>query len=319
TMEHHQSMSSRATTSQNDGSSASTAKPKIKVGLSLTGKPQDPNANKFSTRAGDIIRRHIPINIEDWRTCCTYVVINMYLVQLEFEFPVNHVRSIIETGFPPLFRRYKYDLRSVIVGENRRKKPKKISGVAGEDEVEEVLRGRRPIELTPEEWEAAKLRVPDGMDKHIWEEFVELERNPKQIERCTKNAEYRSMQTIRHTLGRCSYSNKQYKLDEESNVKAVPKATTDKWLMGHQRPDGSVHPSAIEAHKKVLEAKEKNKGKGLSSDDHLVSPELEEVFPCKRKDIIRGYSSTMSKKQCEMAAVASAALQNRDTDHEERM
>ncbi|MCL7034490.1 hypothetical protein MKW94_020110, partial [Papaver nudicaule] len=30
-------------------------------------KARDPNANKFSTRAGDIIRRHIPINIEDWR------------------------------------------------------------------------------------------------------------------------------------------------------------------------------------------------------------------------------------------------------------
>ncbi|MCL7032267.1 hypothetical protein MKW94_005993 [Papaver nudicaule] len=249
-MEHHQSMSSRATTSQNDGSSASTAKTKIKVGLSLTGKPQDPNANKFSTRAGDIIRRHIPINIEDWRNVPDSFKDDIWhYLMLEFEFPVNHVRSIIETGFPPLFRRYKYDLRSVILGENRRKKPKKISGVAGEGEVGEVLRGRRPIELTPEEWEAAKLRVPDGMDKHIWEEFVELERNPKQIERCTKNAEYRSMQTIRHTLGRCSYSNKQYKLDEESNAKAVPKATTDKWLMGHQRPDGSVHPSAIEAHR----------------------------------------------------------------------
>lgn len=66
------------------------------------------------------------------------------------------------------------------------------------------------IELTPEQWEAAKERVPDGMNRVVWVEFVDNERKAEVQERNAKNAQSRKMQKIRHTLGRQSYSNKAY-------------------------------------------------------------------------------------------------------------
>ncbi|KAL6581305.1 hypothetical protein OROMI_007228 [Orobanche minor] len=49
----------------------------------------------------------------------------------------------------------------------------------------------------------------------------------------------------------------------------------------------------------------------------LVSPALEEVFGRTRKDGIRGYSSSVSKKQAEMAAITKSALKKKDTISEE--
>ncbi|KAI3856596.1 hypothetical protein MKW98_024484, partial [Papaver atlanticum] len=109
--------------------------------------------------------------------------------------------------------------------------------------------------------------------------------------------------------------------DNDSDAKTVPKATTDKWLWGHQRSDGSVHPSAVQAHKKVTEAKQRNRERRASgrTDEYMVSEELDEVFGHNRKDGIRGYSSNASKKQAEMAAIACSALQKRDTVNEARL
>ncbi|KAI3832943.1 hypothetical protein MKW98_025827 [Papaver atlanticum] len=81
-----------------------------------------------------------------------------------------------------------------------------------------------------------------------------------------------------------------------------------------------MHPSAEEAHKKVMEAKAKYKQAGASGGKIcLISEPLEDVFGANRKDCIRGHSSRTSKKQAQMAAVAFSALQNRDSQKEQKL
>lgn len=114
------------------------------------------------------------------------------------------------------------------------------------------------------------------------------------------------MSSNQHTLGRCtSHNNKKYKVDQPTG-KTVPPSTTEKWLYGHLRSDGTAHPSAAEAHKKVTvtEALERNKGKGVQPNpSNLISDELDEVFGRNKNGGIRGYSSHMSKAQVQMAVI----------------
>ncbi|RZC93459.1 hypothetical protein C5167_007272, partial [Papaver somniferum] len=86
-----------------------------------------------------------------------------------------------------------------------------------------------------------------GINPNIWKEFVEMEKNPEKITKNKVNAERKAKNTIQHTLGKCTYHNKKHKLDEMS-AKVVPSSTTEKWLYGHLRRDGTVHPSALEVH-----------------------------------------------------------------------
>ncbi|KAI3905902.1 hypothetical protein MKW98_030477 [Papaver atlanticum] len=72
--------------------------------------------------------------------------------------------------------------------------------------------------------------------------------------------------------------------------------------------------------KKVSEAKAKRQEAGTSgSKSTVVSEVLEDVFGANRKDGIRGYSSSMSKKQAQVAAVAYSVLQTRQSQNEEKM
>ncbi|KAI3964652.1 hypothetical protein MKX01_020469, partial [Papaver californicum] len=121
----------------------------------------------------------------------------------EFELDVDHIREIIETGFPPLWRRYKYDLWDKIRGKRQRKARRYL---------QYLMREPEPIELTPELWEASKDKVPLGMNPNVWGEFVENEKRVEKIANNAKNAEARKAFVIRHTLGRCSYNNKKYKI-----------------------------------------------------------------------------------------------------------
>ncbi|MCL7028754.1 hypothetical protein MKW94_011866 [Papaver nudicaule] len=68
----------------------------------------------------------------------------------------------------------------------------------------------------------------------------------------------------------------------------------------------------------VTQAKEKKKETG-ESNTSLVSPALEDVFGSTRKDGIRGYSSSVSKKHGEIAAIMKSALQKQDTLNEIRL
>ncbi|KAI3986285.1 hypothetical protein MKX01_028566 [Papaver californicum] len=119
----------------------------------------------------------------------------------EFELGEDHIREVIETGFPPLWRRYKYDLRDKIRGKRRRTAPK-ISAVSDEgSEVLEESEEPEPIELTPELWEAAKDKAPLGMNPNVLVEFVENEKRVEKIVNNAKNAEARKVSVFRHTLG----------------------------------------------------------------------------------------------------------------------
>ncbi|MCL7036517.1 hypothetical protein MKW94_004288, partial [Papaver nudicaule] len=229
----------------------------------------------------------------------------------EFEFPVNHCRAVIESMFPPMFRRFKSDLRDALKwpasGRRPRSRAPKKKAVEreevveeGEDEDEDEDEGRdeEPIELTPEVWEAAKSKVPEGMISVIWEEFCDNEKSEAKIANNAKCKAAREANVIRHTTGRCSYSNKKYKL---SGIKVVPPNTTDKWLMGHECSDGSVHPSAVEKHPNN---ETKNK---------------EQVFGRKGKEGIRGYSSHVSKKQGVIAEIAQSVINRREAENEMRL
>ncbi|XP_026392858.1 uncharacterized protein LOC113288118 [Papaver somniferum] len=67
---------------------------------------------------------------------------------------------------------------------------------------------------------------------------------------------------------------------------------------------------------KVSEVYERNKAKGKHpSTSNVISDELEEMFGKKQNGGIRGYSSHMSKKQVEMAAIGVAALHQIDDEN----
>lgn len=92
----------------------------------------------------------------------------------------------------------------------------------GSDVIEGEVEEPEPIVLTPELWEAARSNVPPGMAKHIWEEFVDNEKSVEKLAKNAKNSESRKLSTIRHTTGRCSYSNKKYKLVSIVYVNRIP-------------------------------------------------------------------------------------------------
>ncbi|MCL7028755.1 hypothetical protein MKW94_011867 [Papaver nudicaule] len=172
-MAQQQRTNSCGTSSQQNGATSSSTTEKILVELDLAGMPIGENASPFVTQAGELIRNHIPINHKDWRVVPQKYKDDVWNTLMgEYEFNVDHVRSVIETKFPKMFRRYKSDLRKyVIKGEPRKKAPTKISGVEveeSEEQGEENGEGDLPEpEITPEQWEAAKLKVPDGMHSVI--------------------------------------------------------------------------------------------------------------------------------------------------------
>ncbi|KAI3849898.1 hypothetical protein MKW98_026812, partial [Papaver atlanticum] len=72
--------------------------------------------------------------------------------------------------------------------------------------------------------------------------------------------------------------------------------------------------------KKVSEAKVKHQEAGTSgSKSTVVSEVQEDVLGANRKDGVRGYSSSMSKKQAQVTAVAYSSLQTRQSQNEEKM
>ncbi|RZC49776.1 hypothetical protein C5167_018204 [Papaver somniferum] len=69
-------------------------------------------------------------------------------------------------------------------------------------------------ELTPELWEAWRDKVPAGINRNVWHEFVDHEKKPETIAKNAANSKRRKQATVCHTLGRCSYANKKYKMDD---------------------------------------------------------------------------------------------------------
>ncbi|KAI3993029.1 hypothetical protein MKX01_009772 [Papaver californicum] len=210
-----QSTSSRDMASQQNMSS-SLVTLKMRIELDLAFKPLGPSAARLSTKAGEIIRSHVPINFTDWRNVPDDFKDDVSGALLgEFEFPTdpNHCRVIIEPGFPSLYQKYKNDLKDMVRG--RYKKRSKKRHVLSEDRSvipEEDAEVPQPIEITPELWEDWRDKVPAGINQNVWHDFVDYEKNPETIAKNAANAECRKQATVCHTLGRCSYNNKKYKL-----------------------------------------------------------------------------------------------------------
>ncbi|KAI3990464.1 hypothetical protein MKX01_023244, partial [Papaver californicum] len=109
----------------------------------------------------------------------------------EYELNVdpNCCRAVIETRFPPLWRRYKSDLRDLIRGKCRRKNTKRSAeSDKGYEVQEEVSEVPERIDLPLELWEDAKEKVPPGMNPKISIDFVENEKKAKKISKNTGNA-----------------------------------------------------------------------------------------------------------------------------------
>lgn len=66
-METQENNSSQGASVSQSRTSCTPGKPKTFVDIDLAGVPIGDNASRFSTRAGDFIRIHIPVNKKDWR------------------------------------------------------------------------------------------------------------------------------------------------------------------------------------------------------------------------------------------------------------
>ncbi|MCL7051147.1 hypothetical protein MKW94_013717 [Papaver nudicaule] len=111
--------------------------------------------------------------------------------------------------------------------------------------------------------------------------------------------------TIPHTLGRRTYANKCYLLAKEDGI-----LTDDcdyAWMKGHERTDGTVHPSAAAKYEQIKAAYEKPKEEGTSRSNDFGSDALVEVFGSdKGKRTLRGFSSSVSKKRAKQAFLTAA-------------
>ncbi|KAI3889407.1 hypothetical protein MKX03_027049 [Papaver bracteatum] len=73
-------------------------------------------------------------------------------------------------------------------------------------------------------------------------------------------------------------------------------------MKGHQKSDGTVHPSAVEEYEQVKSAYEKRKEKGTNCSYDFGSDGLVDVFgPDKGKRSLRGFSSSVSAKRAKHA------------------
>ncbi|XP_026386096.1 uncharacterized protein LOC113281535 isoform X2 [Papaver somniferum] len=74
------------------------------------------------------------------------------------------------------------------------------------------------------------------------------------------------------------------------------------WMKGHEKCDGTVHPSAVEKYEQVKAAYEKRKEGGTDCSYDFGSDGLVDVFgPDKGKRSLRGFSSSVSAKRAKQA------------------
>ncbi|RZC84298.1 hypothetical protein C5167_047084 [Papaver somniferum] len=215
------------TTSSQKNITRKSKKPKLFTTVNFAGKVIGDRiaTGRFATRVGELIRSRVPISHKEWRRV-----------------PDNFKDGVWTA------------LKECIKATGSCKEQQKEQEVSGEgaDISEEVDEEPLP-ELTPEIWESARADVPLGIDPYIWEEFVDMKKNPEKMAKNKVNAVRKSKQTVHYTLGRCTYHNKKHKLDEPGE-EVVPPSTTEKWLYRHVRRDGSVHPSAVEAYQVEMAA-----------------------------------------------------------------
>ncbi|KAI3965754.1 hypothetical protein MKX01_010711 [Papaver californicum] len=103
-------------------------------------------------------------------------------------------------------------------------------------------------------------------------------------------------------------------LAQEKEEGIVLDGRPDVWMKGHEKSDGTVHPSAIVKYEQIKAANEKRKrsneggfGKQLDFDSDAVA----EVFgPDGSKAHLRAYSSCVSKKSALQACLATSIMES---------
>ncbi|MCL7049177.1 hypothetical protein MKW94_020848, partial [Papaver nudicaule] len=207
--------------------------------------------------------------------------------EFEFNVPSHLVRPCLEANFPQKLRTYKYSLRTNILKKKATK-------------------------------EAALEACPDDCSPDSWKGFVENEFKEGVKERNAKYSIVAKMNPVPHTLGRCSYANKCYKLEKEQGM--VLDGRPELWMKGHEAKDGSVHPAAVEKYEEVKAAHEKRKNMGkdrLSSQLDFDNDALTEVFGKDKGNGVLCFSPHISKKRVMQADLATCVTAAKvDASHE---
>ncbi|KAM7501137.1 hypothetical protein LguiB_000041 [Lonicera macranthoides] len=209
--------------------SGKVQKEKMKVIFQVDGSVVGEYAKVWNTRTGDLVRSHIPIHYPDWRIVPDNFKNDVWtalMSEFELNVPPKVARPLAEKTWSQKFRTYKSTLRVVTKNSDR---------------------------MTLE---------PKGVDPHIWRNFVKNESDPKKQLQNAKNSENRKMLKVPHCLGRRTYAQKQYMMEQEYPGKKIRRV--DKWYAAHERPDGTVLQSARSKYDEVKAAESRRKGPGIT-------------------------------------------------------
>ncbi|XP_026434117.1 uncharacterized protein LOC113331633 [Papaver somniferum] len=204
--------------------------------------------------------------------------------EFEFNAPSYLVRPNLEVAFSQKFRSFKYQLRQNYFRIDK-----------GNEQIEAAIQAG----LDPNAWKSKEqilAEVPVGVTPSNWTAFAENEFKEGVRESHEKKSENKKKCTmLLHTLGRRTYANKCHLLAEEDGM-----LTEDReypWMKGHEKRDGTVHPSAVEKYEQVKAVYEKRKENGTNCSYDFGSDGLVDVFgPDKGKRSLRGFSSIVSAK-----------------------
>ncbi|KAI3895536.1 hypothetical protein MKW92_005668, partial [Papaver armeniacum] len=214
--------------------------------------------------------------------------------EFKFNAPSHLVRPNLEVTFSQKFRTFKYQLRQNYFKIAR-----------GKAQIEAVIQAG----LDPNAWKSKEeilANVPMGVTPSNWTAFVENEFKEGVEESHEKKSENKKKCTIPHTLGRRTYANKCYLLAEEDGM--VTEDREYAWMKGHEKRDGTVHPSAVKKYVEQVKAVyEKRKEEGTNCSYDFGSDGLVDVFgPNKGKRSLRGFSSSVSAKRAKQAFLTAA-------------
>ncbi|KAI3916437.1 hypothetical protein MKW92_005894, partial [Papaver armeniacum] len=227
--------------------------------------------------------------------------------EFKFNAPSHLVRPNLEVTFSQEFRTFRYQLR-----QNYFK----------------IARGKAQIEaaiqagLDPNAWKSKEeilANVLMGVTPSNWTAFVENEFKEGVKESHEKKSENKKKCTILHTLGRRTYANKCYLLAEEDGM--VTEDREYAWMKGHEKPDGTVHPSAVEKYEQVKATYEKRKEEGTNCSYDFGSDGLGYVFgPDKGKrslpfPIFALRDSIVNKCNSPVIGLKKVIAQNISSDH----
>ncbi|KAJ6824276.1 uncharacterized protein M6B38_102835 [Iris pallida] len=254
-------------------------KEKKKIIVQVDGSIMGKYTKDWSTDTGGHIKSYIPISYTDFSKVPNNFkddVWNALMGDYELDVPPEVARPLLEPSWSQKFRTYKHTLRQHYLRKN----------------------------IT---------EVPKGVDPDIWRKFLENENGQKKKEECERNTKNRSKLEFSHCLGRCTYAQKKYMMQEENSE--ISLSRVDTWLQAHKQKDGKLLESVKETYENVLAAKERNKNKRTFED--FDNDELVEVFGKDKKGRVRAMGSNISRKKLTHLGVAKSKLEQHKKSSQE--